>query len=62
MGARHQLATIGERVAVVILPAKKNLHPVPGRAVDQRFMLAGIPLSFVANLTDINVVLKNVVA
>src|SRR5665213_338173 len=60
MGARHQLATIGERVAVVVLPAKKNLHPFPGRPVDQRFLLAWIPLALVQNLADIGPVLEDV--
>src|SRR5271166_2191162 len=59
MGAGYQLATVSKLVAVVILPAEKNLHPIPCRPVDQPFMLAGIPFALVENLADVGPILQN---
>ena len=59
MAAGHQLARVGQLVAVVMLPAEKNLHPVPGRPVDQRFMLAGIPFALVEDFADVGPILQN---
>lgn len=55
--AGHELARIGQRRGVVGVSAKQCLHPVPGRPVDQRLMLAQIPLSLVLDFADVAPVL-----
>ena len=45
MAALDQLARIRERKRLVNVPAEQGLDAIPRRPVDQRFVLAGIPLS-----------------
>ena len=59
MAALDQVAGVGQCVAMVDVPAEQGLHPVPGRPVDQRLMLAGIPLALVEDFADVGPVLQD---
>lgn len=61
MAAGHELAGVGQRRGMVDVPAEQRLHPVPGRPVNQRLVLAGIPLSLVMDFANIGPILENVV-
>lgn len=53
MAASHKLIAVGRGVVHVVLTAEKRLHPVPGSPVDQRLVLSGIPLAFVADFSNV---------
>src|SRR6516164_9377920 len=59
MGTGHQLATVGEFMAVVVLATKQDLHPLPGRPVDDRIVLTGMPLLLMPDFADIGTVPKD---
>ncbi len=61
MATGHELPRVRQRRGMVDMPTQQGLHPIPGRPVDQRLMLAAIPFPLVFQFAEIGPVLRDVV-
>src|SRR5262245_64979344 len=59
MASLNEFASLDELLLMVDVPAQQDLHALPRRPVDQRLMLAGIPLALVENFADVRSVLQD---
>lgn len=60
MGTGQEFTGIRQSVRMIVAAPQQGLHAVPGRTVDQRFVLTGIPFTPIFDFADVRPVSQDV--